>query len=162
MPREKKRHKDHRSTKERAAFLRRKILMTEIYYKEDDSYTTGDIFDGEVNEELATPMDNLRYWTTVVHGMPFRDDEETVAWDSRRRTVDAYGADILGTVAVADVTGSSELLPEDFEETTENYHMLAYYRSLSEAQRRLQNPEQISSHSRLKRVTGLLLSLVLR
>ena len=89
MPQEKQRHKDHRSRKERAAFLRRKILMTEIYYKEDDAYTNHTIVGSEESETLATPMDNLRYWTTVVHGMPFRDDEETAVWDSRRRTVDA-------------------------------------------------------------------------
>ena len=163
MPQEKQRHKDHRSRKERAAFLRRKILMTEIYYKEDDAYVTNNAeFDGEVGEELATPMDNLRYWTTVVHEMPFRDDEETAVWDSRRRTVDAYGADILGSVAIADLASTTELLPEDFEETTQNQYMLEYYRSLSQAQRRLKQAEQVQPRSRLMRMAGLLLGTLAR
>lgn len=137
--------------------------MTEIYYQEDDIYTTRNTeFDGEAHEILATPMDNLRYWTTVVHGMPFRDDEETATWDSRRRTVDAYGADVLGSVVVADLATKAELLPEDFEETTENHHMLAYYRGLSEAQYRLRTPEPLRIRSRLMRMAGLLLSAVLR
>lgn len=137
--------------------------MTEIYYREDDAYTTnGTEFDGEVDEQLATPMDNLRYWTTVVHGMPFRDDEETDAWDSRRRTVDAYGADVLGSVAVTSLASKAELLPEDFEETTENQHMLAYYRGLSEAQYRLRNPEPIRMRTRFLRMASLLLSTLAR
>lgn len=137
--------------------------MTEIYYKEEDAYTTSNTeFDGEVNENLATPMDHLRYWTTVVHGMPFRDDEETAAWDSRRRTVDAYGADVLGSVAIADLAGEAELLPEDFEETTDNRNMLAYYRSLSEAQYRLSCPEPVPVRSRWMRMASLLLNTVLR
>lgn len=137
--------------------------MTEIYYREDDTYATNNTeFDGEVDEQLATPMDNLRYWTTVVHEMPFRDDEETEAWDSRRRTIDAYGADVLGSVAVTNLTGKAELLPEDFEETTENRHMLAYYRGLSEAQYRLRNPEPIRRRTRLVRMAGLLLSMLAR
>lgn len=136
--------------------------MTEIYYKEDDAYTNHTIVGSEESEALATPMDNLRYWTTVVHGMPFRDDEETAVWDSRRRTVDAYGADILGSVAVADLAGTTELLPEDFEETTQNSHILTYYRSLSQAQHRLEHGEQIQPRSRLIRMAGLLLDTLVR
>lgn len=72
------------------------------------------------------PMTNLRELVMHANNLPFGTEEAEREWDAYRRVVDAYGADVLASVAVNDVVSIPSLEVTDFPETTSR-NISAYY-----------------------------------
>ena len=115
-------------------------------------HTERDLSQAPVFEEIpeTDPLENLRYYVGVVDGLPSDTQEEESRWNVRRRIVDAYGADVLGTISVEQLTSIKSLDVEHFEDNTQHGDIMTYYRALSRSRERLER--EYTTRSRIVQI----------